>query len=80
MAEDLSDEIRKHLEDPVTKSNYDKAILAYFMDTQEGLRLRIDYLDITNLELNCHDENSGEEYAIDLITEQGLKFYTLEEL
>lgn len=70
----------EHLKDPATKKNYEHATLAYFVKTQDELWLRVDFVAEDDLVLHCHDENSGEEYALDLTTEQDLTFYTVEEM
>jgi len=77
---ELSEQSQESLKDPITKKNYENAILAYFVKTLDDLWLRIDFLEPGNLVLHCHDENSGEEYVLDLATEQELTFYTVEEM
>lgn len=81
MSNPLDTEIETLLEgNPLAREYYFKALKAYFVQTQEELWLRVDFVTITNMELNAHDENSGEEYQLDLLTEQGLRFYGVEEL
>ena len=73
-------EIAKHLVTPLAKNNYFKACEAAMLQTQEGLWLRVDYIDETNLEIHCHDEDSEEEYRLDILTEQDITFYRLQEI
>jgi hypothetical protein len=60
----------------------DIAELSCFYVMPDGLWLRIDYTNLDEGYIGCHDEDSGEEYAIDFdeIKETGGKFFQLVEV
>jgi hypothetical protein len=60
----------------------DIAELSCFYVMSDGLWLRIDYTDLDEGYIGCHNEDSGDEYAINFtdIKKTGGKFFQLVEV